>query len=203
MKLLGSPGSPYARKVRIVLEEKRLPYEYVVARPSAPDSPVPQYNPLGKIPVLVRDDGRVVYDSPVIVENLDGQGGEPRLIPGGFEERIEVRRWEALGDGIADATVLISHDYRKPKDQWESPEWHRKHRLKIDRGLAAIARDLGERAWCHGDGYTLADIAACYALQYLDFALPEVEWRGEYAALARFADRLAQRPAFARTAHSR
>ena len=202
MKLLGSPGSPYARKVRIVLEEKRIPYEYVVARPSAPDSPVPQYNPLGKIPVLVRDDGRVVYDSPVIVEYVDGLGGEPRLIPSAFEDRIEVKRWEALGDGIADATVLISHDYRKPKDKWESPDWHRKHRLKIDRGLAAIAHDLGDRTYCHGDGYTLADIASCYALLYLDFALPEVEWRREYPALARFADRLGQRPAYARTAHT-
>lgn len=202
MKLFGSPGSPYARKVRIVLEEKGMPYEYVATRPSAPDSPVPHLNPLGKIPVLVRDDGRTVYDSPVIVEYLDGLGGEPRLIPSAFEDRIEVKRWEALGDGIADATVLISHDYRKPKDKWESPEWHRKHRLKIDRGLEAIARDLGERTYCHGDGYTLADIAACYALHYLDYALAEVAWRGQYPALARFADRLAQRPAYARTAHA-
>lgn len=203
MKLLGAPGSPYVRKVRIVLEEKGIAYENVIARPSAPDSQVPQYNPLGKIPVLVRDDGRPLYDSPVIVEYLDGLKREPKLIPDAFEDRIEVKRWEALGDGIAEATVLISHDYRKPKDRWESPEWHQKHRLKIDRGLAAMARDLGDRAYCHGNSYTLADIAACYALHYLDHALPEVEWRKPHPALARFADRCATRPAYALTLHLR
>src|ERR1700741_4027706 len=107
MKLFGSPGSPYVRKVRIVLEEKRVSYEYVVGSAGAPNSPVPQHNPLGKIPVLLRDDGTAVYDSPVIVEYIDGIGSGPQLIPEAFADRIEVKRWEALGDGIADATVLI------------------------------------------------------------------------------------------------
>ena len=199
MKLLGSPGSPYARKVRIVLEEKRLAYEWVVARPSAPGSPVPDYNPLGKIPVLIRDDGRPLYDSVVIVEYADGIGRGPRLIPESFEDRIEVKRWEALGDGIAESTVAISHDYRKPKERWEAPEWHRKHRLKIERGLAQIAQDLGDRAYCHGDGYTLADIAAGYALAYLDQVLTEVEWRAQYPTLVALAARLAERAAFRAT----
>ncbi len=97
--------------------------------------------------------------------------------------------------------LLISHDYRKPKEKWESPEWHRKHRLKIDRGLEAMVRDLGSRSHCHGDTYTLADIATCYALHYLDYALPEVDWRAAHPTLARFADRYAQRPAYASTAH--
>lgn len=201
MKLLGSPTSPYVRKVRIVLEEKNIPYEFVVARPSAPDTPVPRYNPLGKIPVLVRDDGRPLYDSPVIAEYADGLRDTPRLIPADFDGRIEVKRWEALCDGVAEATVLISHDRRKPRERWESPEWHRKQRLKIDRALEVIARDLGGRACCHGESYTLADIATGYALHYLDHALPEVPWRASYPALARHADRLAQRPAYARTAH--
>src|SRR5688572_13338482 len=104
MKLLGHDGSPYVRKVRIVLEEKRIPYEHVKARPSTPDSPVPQYNPLGKIPVLLTDKGKAIYDSSVIVEYLDALSGEPRLIPAELEERVEVKRWEALGNGVADAT---------------------------------------------------------------------------------------------------
>ncbi len=203
MKLLGSPGSPFARKVRIVLEEKSMTYEYVIARPSAPGTPVPDYNPLGKIPVLVRDDGRALYDSPVIVEYIDGTGGAPRLIPAAFEDRIEVKRWEALGDGVAEATVAISHDYRKPRERWESPEWHHKQTLKIERGLSVMARDLGEREFCCGKVYTLADIATCYALHYLDFALPGLEWRKMHPLLARFADRLAQRPAYASTAHAK
>jgi glutathione S-transferase len=120
MKLLGTPASPYVRKVRLVLEEKHIPYEYVLASPSQREAMVVALNPLGKVPVLVCDDGRAIYDSPVIVDYLDGLVAEPELIPRTFDERIEVKRWEALGDGIADATVLISHDYRKPEARRET-----------------------------------------------------------------------------------
>src|SRR4051812_21966931 len=116
MKLLGVDASPYVRKVRIVLEEKHIPYEYVQARPSLPDSPVPQFNPPAKIPVLVTDKGKGIYDSPVIVEYLEMLVAEPRLIPAEPDARIDVKRWEALGDGIADATVAISHERRKPQE---------------------------------------------------------------------------------------
>ena len=195
MKLLGVDRSPYARKVRIVLEEKNIPYEYVQARPSVPDSPVPAYNPLAKIPVLVTDAGKGIYDSPVIVEYLEGLKPEPALVPRDFESRIEVRRWEALGDGIVDATVLISHDRERRQDD----EWHRKQRLKIDRGLAAMEQALGNREFCHGERFGLADIAAGYALGYLDAALPQVAWRDAHPALAKLAERLAQRESFRRT----
>ena len=110
MKLLGHDGSPYFRKVRIVLEEKCIPYERVMAKGSAPGSPVPEYNPLAKIPVLVADSGKAIYDSPVIVDYLETLVPEPRLVPEPVEQRVDVKRWEALGDGITDATVLVSHD---------------------------------------------------------------------------------------------
>ncbi len=196
MRLFGSAGSPYVRKVRIVFEEKRIPYEYVIEGPSVPGSRVPQFNPLGKIPVLVRDDGRALYDSPVIVEYLDGLAAEPKLIPEAFADRIEVKRWEALGDGVADATVLISHDYRKPEGRRESPEWYEKQRRKIERGLATMAKDLGEREFCYGERFSLADIAAGFALDYLDRVLQEIDWRTSYPNLKRFADRLAKRDSF-------
>ena len=195
MKLLGHDGSPYVRKVRIVLEEKRIPYEYVKARPALPDSPVPQYNPLAKIPVLVADNGKGIYDSPVIVEYLDALSGEPRLIPGDLDERVEVKRWEALGDGVADATVLVSHDY----DKVQTAEWHQKQRLKITRGLAAMEKDLGSREYCHGERFSLADIAAGFALGYLDRVLPDIDWRSAHPGLARLAERLAKRESFKKT----
>ncbi len=203
MKLFGTPGSPYARKVRIVLAEKNIPYEYVIERPSAPGSRVPQFNPLGKIPVLVLDDGRTVYDSPVIVEYLDALGGGTKLIPDTPDERMEVKRWEALGDGIADATVAISHEYREPADRQRTPEWFDKQRLKIDRGLDIIARDLGAGEFCFGGRFTLADIAAGYALSYLDYALPEVEWRKPHPALERLGARLEARSSFSATRHTK
>lgn len=199
MKLLGTPASPYVRKVRLVLEEKHIPYEYVLASPSQREAMVAAVNPLGKVPVLVCDDGRAIYDSPVIVEYLDGLVAEPELIPRTFDERIEVKRWEALGDGIADATVLISHDYRKPDDKRETAEWYEKQRRKIHRGLAAMSKDLGDRAFCYGGSFTLADIAAGYAIGYLDQALPELDWRTPYPRLAQLAERLAARDSFRKT----
>lgn len=199
MKLLGTPGSPYARKVRIVLAEKRIPYEYVIDRPSSPETRVPQFNPLGKIPVLVCDDGRAVYDSVVIVEYLEGLVAEPRLIPAAFNDRIEVKRWEALGDGIADATVAISHDLREPEAQRKSAAWYERQRQKIERGLAAMERDLGDREFCHGAGFSLADIAAGFALAYLDQVLRDIDWRRDFPRLKQLAARLAARESFAAT----
>ncbi|MCW5603740.1 MAG: glutathione S-transferase N-terminal domain-containing protein [Burkholderiales bacterium] len=202
MKLFGTPGSPFVRKVRIVLAEKQIPYDYVVARASTPDSPVPPFNPLAKIPTLVRDDGRGLYDSPVIAEYLDAFGQGPRLIPEDFESRIDVKRWEALGDGIAEATVNIHHEYREPPEKRRAAEWFAKQQLKIDRGLAVMERDLGDREFCFGDRFTLADVAAGYALGYLDYALPDVRWRSRHPALARLAERLAARPSFIGNGHS-
>lgn len=195
MKVLGHDNSPYVRKVRIVLEEKKISYEYVVTKGSQPGSPVPEYNPLSKVPVLVTDQGKAVYDSPVIVDYLESLVPEPRLVPGGLEERVDVKRWEALGDGVTDATVAVSHDY----DNVQSAEWHARQRLKIDRGLAVMAKDLGEREFCHGERYSLADIAAGYALGYLDRVLPDVDWRSAHPNLARLAERLALRAAFRKT----
>jgi glutathione S-transferase len=202
MKLYGTPGSPYVRKVRIVLAEKQIPHDYIVARASTPDSPVPAFNPLAKIPTLLRDDGRALYDSPVIVEYLDAFGSGPKLIPEDFESRIEVKRWEALGDGIAEATVNINHEYREPKEKQRSAEWFGKQQLKIDRSLAVMERDLGDNEFCFGKRFTLADIAAGYALAYLDYALPDVEWRSTHPALAKLATRLATRPAFTNNGHA-
>jgi glutathione S-transferase len=202
MKLLGVDASPYVRKVRIVLEEKHIPYEYVQARPSLPDSPVPQFNPLAKIPVLVTDKGKGIYDSPVIVEYLEMLVAEPRLIPTGPEARIDVKRWEALGDGVTDATVAISHERRKPQDKQEGAEWYQKQRLKIDRGLAAMEKALGKEEFCYANRFSLADIAAGYAVEYIDRVLPDIDWRAAHSNLARLADRLGQRDSFRKTAPS-
>jgi glutathione S-transferase len=199
MKLFGTPGSPYVRKARLALEEKHIAYEYVLAPAATRETQVVPLNPLGKIPVLLADDGRAVYDSAVIVEYLDGVVAEPRLIPQAFDARIEVKRWEALGDGIADATVLISHDYRKPDAKRESAEWYEKQHQKIQRGLAVMSKDLGRREFCFGGSFTLADIAAGYALGYLDQALPELNWRKPYPTLSQLAARLAARDSFRKT----
>ena len=199
MKLLGSPGSPYVRKVRVAFEEKRIRYDFVVARPSDPNSNVSEFNPLGKIPVLVCDDGKAIYNSSVIVEYLDGLVVTNKLIPDVFPARIEVKRWEALGDGIVDATVAISHDERLPVSKRQSAEWYLKQQKKIDAGLATMEKDLSTREFCYGKTFTLADIACGMALGYLDRALPKMDWRKSCPTLRAHAERLAQRESFLTT----
>jgi glutathione S-transferase len=199
MKLFGTPGSPFVRKARLALEEKGVPYEYVLAPRETRATQVVPLNPLGKIPVLLRDDGKSVFDSPVIVEYVDGLKAEPRLIPQAFEDRIAVRRWEALGDGIAEATVLITHDLRKPADKREPEKWYEAQREKIRRGLAMMEREMGDGAFCFGATFTLADIAAGYALCYLEEGIPDFGWRATNPRLARHYEKLVARESFRKT----
>jgi glutathione S-transferase len=199
MKLFGTPGSPFVRKARLALEEKGVDYEYVLAPRETRAALVFPLNPLGKIPVLQRDDGQAVFDSPVIVEYVDGLKPEPRLIPAAFEDRIAVKRWEALGDGIAEATVLITHDLREPADRREPEKWYEAQRGKIRRGLAMMECELGDGAFCYGNAFTLADIAAGYALGYLDAGIPGFNWRAASPRLARHYDKLVKRVSFIKT----
>ena len=138
MKLIAAPVSPYSRKVRIVLAEKRIDYEMVVDNPGDPATRVPEFNPLGKIPVLVLDDEITLFDSRVIVEYLDNASPVGRLIPEDTRQRIQVRRWEALADGCTDAAVAVVMEKRRPADK-QSAEWLARQQGKIDRALHAMS----------------------------------------------------------------
>jgi len=196
MKLIASLTSPYARKVRIALAEKKIEYELVAAAPFAADSTVPSFNPLGKVPVLVLDDGTNLFDSRVIVEYLDTVSPVSRLIPEPSRQRIVVKRWEALADGICDAASTIVLEGRRPA-KVQSKDWIDRQRLKIDRGVAELAAELGERPWCNGEAYSLADIATGCALGYLDFRHPGIDWHEQYPNLVKLAEKLAKRSSFA------
>lgn len=198
MKLIASPTSPYARKVRIVLAEKKIEFELVIDLPWNADSVVPQYNPLGKVPVLLLDDESVLYDSRVIAEYLDNVTPNNRLIPASGRERINVKRWEALGDGLLDAAVAALLESRRPKGE-RSSGWMERQRGKITLALAAMSADLGEQPWCHGGSFSLADIAVGCALGYLDFRFADIHWRETHANLALLVDKLSQRPSFVET----
>ncbi len=200
MKLLGAVPSPYTRKVRIVLAEKKIDCDFEVVDVLPPENPVNALNPLGKVPTLMLDDGTALFDSRVIVEFLDSVSPISRLIPDDNRERVAVRRWEALADGSLDAGLLIRYESLRPKKE-QSKDWSEKQIGKLRRGLAMLAAELGDKAWCHGDRYTLADIALGCCLGWVAFRKPGgVEWRGEYDNLARHYDKLMERPAFADTA---
>ena len=198
MKLIASKTSPYARKVRVVLAEKRIDFEFVEENAWNADTTVGQYNPLNKVPVLALDDGTPLYDSRVIVEYLDGVTPVSRLLPEGGRERAMVKRWEALGDGIADAGVAI-HLERKRPAELQGKDWITRQLSKVESGIAAAARELGERKFCYGEGLTLGDVALACALFWLEFRLPEITWRERYPQLKAWAERMEARPSFAET----
>jgi len=199
MKLVGSLTSPYVRKTRIVLLEKRINYTFEVAVPWDAGSPVADYNPLGKVPVLIMEDGTPLYDSRVIVEYLDNISPVSRLIPESNRHRIMVKRWEVLADGVSDAAATIFLERKRPAAQ-QSPEWIMRQQQKVTRGLEASAHELGTKKWCNGSAYTLADVALGCTLGYLTFRFPEVEWRTAFPNLADLADKLEKRASFVETA---
>src|SRR5438094_6779006 len=200
MKLLASIASPYARKVRIVLAEKKIECELQPVDVSPVDNPVNAHNPLGKIPTLVLDDGTALYDSRVIVEFLDNASPISRLIPEDVRDRVAVRRWEALADGVLDAGLLVRYESLREKRE-QSKDWVEKQLARMHRGMAQLANELNARNWCHGERYSLADIAVGCCLGWLGFRRPgDVDWHAKYPGLAQHYRKLMERPAFADTA---
>lgn len=198
MKLIASPSSPFARKVRIALAEKKITCEFIVDIPWNAGTDVPKYNPLGKIPVLVLDDGDTVFDSRVIVEYLEQFKPWPMLIPADAGAMIAVKKWEALADGISDAAAAIFIERNRRTPEQQSEEWVVRQQAKIDNGLAAMETSL-RGPYCMGDAFTLADIAAGCSLGYLDLRFPALDWRARHPALAALAARLADRESFRAT----
>lgn len=195
-KLLASLTSPFARKVRVVAAEKHIEFELVVDVPWDMTTQVPEYNPLGKVPVWVLEDGRTLFDSRVIVEYLDNISPVHPLIPRENRPRITVKRWEALADGITDAAASVFVERKRPLEQ-QSSEWITRQLGKVHRGLQALSDDLGKHDWCAENTYTLADIAVGCALGYLDLRFAsEIDWRSAYPNLSELFDRLMERPTF-------
>ena len=199
MKLLGSLTSPFVRKARIVLAEKKIEYSFEQDNPWDEKSRVPDANPLGKVPVLVLEDDSTLFDSRVIVEFLDSVSPISRLIPANNREKLEVIRWDALADGVLDAAVAVVLERRRPSKQ-RSEATIKRQMDKIERGVAVMSRDLADRPWCTGNAFTLADIACGVALGYLDFRHGAYDWRVLHSNLAKLAAKLAERPSFVDTA---
>lgn len=198
MKLIGSLTSPYVRKVRIVLAEKKLDYRFELDDVWSADARIQDANPLGKVPCLVMEAGEAIFDSRVIVEYVDTLSPVGKLIPLSGRERVEVRTWEALADGLLDAAILARLEATWPgrTDDQRSQPWIARQMDKVQASLRAMSQGLGDRPWCAGNHYSLADIAVGCALGYLDFRFAHIEWRRDHPNLAKLAEKLAQRPGF-------
>jgi len=201
MKLIGNYTSPFVRKVRIVAAEKRMEYDWELQMPWAEDTQIADYNPLGKIPVLVLDDGSLLFDSRVICEFLDNVSPIAKLLPQGNRPRMEVKLWEALADGVMDAAILARLEQRRKKKTEQNQAWIERQMAKVERGLDAMEADFAKAAgpWCCGHNFTLADVAVAACTGFIDFRYPELEWRKERPHLARLAERLNERPSIAET----
>lgn len=196
MKLIGSLASPYVRKVRVVLAEKKLDYDYELENVWAPDTKINQSNPLGKVPCLVMDDGSPMYDSRVIAEYLDTLTPVCKLLPPSGRDRANVKVWEALADGVLDAAVLVRLEKTQRPPEQQSQAWIDRQMVKVAAGLGVMSQDLGESAYCTGTHYTLADVAVGCTLGWLAFRFPDIDWRGDYPNLARLYDKLSERQSF-------
>ena len=198
MKLIGSLASPFSRKVRIVLAEKKIECELEIDNPWKAEAVTPKFNPLGKVPVLVLDDGTAIFDSRVIVAFLDNASPLSRLIPAANRERLEVRRWEALADGVLDAGVAARLENQR-ETKMRNTAWIDRQMGKVRSGLAAMDAELGDKPWCSGNGYTLADIATGVCLGWLEFRYPKMSWKKDHPNLERHFAKLSERPSFAET----
>ncbi|MES2980652.1 MAG: glutathione S-transferase N-terminal domain-containing protein [Pseudomonadota bacterium] len=201
MKLIGSTTSPYVRKVRVVMAEKKLDYDFVLEDVWAASTTMSDSNPLGKVPCLVMEGGEAVFDSRVIVEYLDTLSPVGKLIPVQGRERAEIKTWEALADGLVDAAILarLEATWSGRTEQQRSQGWIDRQMGKIRTALKAMSTGLGEKAFCSGIHFSLSDVAVGCALGYLDLRFKEVEWRDSYPNLAKLQEKLMQRQSFVDT----
>jgi glutathione S-transferase len=197
MKLIGALTSPYVRKVRIVMAEKKLDFQLLLEDVWNSEE-ILKANPLGKVPCLVMEGGEAVFDSRVIVEYLDNLSPVGKLIPPSGRERIEVRTWEALADGVLDAAILarLEATWQGRSDSQRSQAWIDRQLSRVDGALAAMSKGLGDKNYCVGIYLSLADIAAGCALGYLDFRFPQIDWRSRHLNLAKHYDKLSARQSF-------
>jgi glutathione S-transferase len=198
LKLIGATTSPYVRKVRIVMAEKKLEYTFVEENVWAADTTINHANPLGKVPCLILDAGEALFDSRVIVEYLDILSPVGKLIPASGRERAEVKTWEALADGLLDAAILarLEATWSGRTEEQRSLSWIDRQFGKVRESLKAMSSGLGDKPFCSGIHLSLADIAVGSALGYLDFRMPDINWRNSYPNLAKLQEKLMQKQSF-------
>jgi glutathione S-transferase len=202
MKLIGAVTSPYVRKVRIVMAEKKLDFQFVQENVWAADTAIAESNPLGKVPCLVMEGGEALFDSRVIVEYVDTLSPVGKLIPAMGRERAEVKTWEALADGLLDASILarLEATWAGRTEVERSDAWINRQLAKVQAALKAMSQGLGDKPFCAGIHLSLADIAVGCALGYLDFRFAHIDWRADHPNLAKLQEKLTQRQSFIDTA---
>ncbi|WP_410955339.1 glutathione S-transferase [Raoultella planticola] len=185
MKLIGSYTSPFVRKISVILLEKNLPFAFVNESPYHDENGVGQYNPLGKVPVLVTDGGECWYDSPIIAQYLDQLGAAPAMVPSDPKAALKMRQLEALADGVMEAAQQSESELLRQRE-------------KVTRGLDALEAYVADGS-LRIDEVNLATISAACAIAYLNFRRVAPGWCATRPQLIKLVDALFQRASFART----
>ena len=180
------------------MAEKKLDFEFVNEDVWAAQTTIAESNPLGKVPCLIMEGGESLFDSRVIVEYLDTLSPVGKLIPSISRERAEIKTWEALGDGVLDASILarLEATWAGRTEAQRSQAWIDRQMGKVHASLKAMSLGLGEKPFCAGIYLSLADISVGVALGYLDFRFPQIDWRTAHPNLLKLHDKLMLRPSF-------
>lgn len=200
MKLLASTTSPFVRKVMVLAHERgivdQLEFVQTKANPINRDQSVVTHNPSGKIPALVLDNGRVLYDSRVISAYLDTQHKGALMYPKEGHEQWEVMVMEALADGLVEAALQIRFEnFLRPESlRWDS--WVAGQMEKIDSSIDEMESKIDEK----DDSINAGLIAIACALSYVDFRLAEKDWRSAHPKLAQWFENFSARPSMQKTA---
>ncbi|MDG1640364.1 glutathione S-transferase [Klebsiella huaxiensis] len=197
MKLIGSYTSPFVRKISVILLEKDIPFEFVNEFPYNDVNGVAQYNPLGKVPALVTDNGECWYDSQIIAQYLEQLGVAPNMLPAEPQAALKMRQLEALADGVMEAALALVREKTRPAAQQSESELLRQ-REKVARGLDAL-EGYASDGTLRPDEVNLATISAACAIAYLNFRRVAPGWCATRPKLVRLVDSLFQRASFART----
>ena len=197
MKLIGSYTSPFVRKISVILLEKGITFEFVNEQPYSEDNGIAQYNPLGKVPALVTDEGEYWFNSPIIADYIELLDIAPAMLPQDARAALKIRQLEALADGIMDAALVSVREQARPAQQQSATELLRQ-REKINRGLDAFETLVAEGTLKASD-LNLATVAVACAIGYLNFRRVAPGWCVDRPNLVALVEHLFQRESFART----
>jgi glutathione S-transferase len=184
-----SPKSPFVRKVMVFIHETglydKIDRERSVTNMLVPNHKLMEFNPWSKIPTLVLDDGRVLFDSDVICEYLDTVHDGPPLIPTQADERFQALRWRSFGNEMLHCLILWRNERERPPEKILDPAIEA-FTLKLHTGLAMLET---ETAQLESAAFSVGHIALGCALGYIDFRFNTIPWRDQYPQVAAwFAD---------------
>jgi glutathione S-transferase len=197
MKLRFSPSSPYVRKVSVTLLECGLQdrVENIPTNVWAPETDIAGDNPLGKVPTLILDDGQVLYDSPVICEYLDSLHDGDKLFPASGQDRWQALRMQALGDGMTDAGIARLLESRRP-EEFQYDKWTKRQTAVVFRVMDALEAGIDALE----AGFGIGGISVACSIGWLDFRMPDLNWRGDRPGLADWFEGASERPSMMQTA---